>query len=223
MNPKQLAAEKAVSFLEDGMTVGLGTGSTAYWAIEKIGEKVNREGWKIKAIATSVRSEEQARSLGIPIVDFASIASIDITIDGADEVNDQLQLIKGGGGALLREKIVATNSRQMIVVADESKWVSQLGKFPLPVEVIHFGWERTFEKLQMLGCDPKRRMNGTEPYLTDNGNYIVDCAFEEIVDPPALHEAVNAITGVVDNGLFIHIASKLILGYQNGETRIISR
>ena len=109
------------------------------------------------------------------------------------------------------------------MVADESKWVKTLGKFPLPVEVIHFGWERTFEKLQLLGCDPKRRMNGTEPYLTDNGDYIVDCAFEEIKDPPALHESVNAITGVVDNGLFIRIASKLVLGFNTGETRIISR
>ncbi len=223
MNAKQLAAEKAVTYLEDGMTIGLGTGSTAYWAIEKIGEKVQKDGWKLKAIATSVRSEEQARSLGIPIVDFSSVKLIDITIDGADEVDARLQLIKGGGGALLREKIVATNSIQMIVIADESKWVKTLGRFPLPVEVIHFGWERIFEKLQFLGCEAKRRMNGTEPYLTDNGNYIVDCAFEEIEDPPALHESINAITGVVDNGLFIHIASKLVLGFNNGETRIISR
>src|ERR1700730_8486511 len=223
MNAKQLAAEKAVSFLDDGMTLGLGTGSTAYWAIEKIGEKVNKEGWKIKAIATSIRSEEQARSLGIPIMDFSKIKLIDVTIDGADEVDTELQLIKGGGGALLREKIVATNSKQMIVVADESKWVKTLGRFPLPVEVVHFGWERFFEKLQLLGCEAKRRMNGTDPYLTDNGNFIVDCAFELIKDPPALHESVNAITGVVDNGLFIQIASKLVLGFNNGETRIISR
>lgn len=123
---------------------------------------------------------------------------------------------------MLREKIVATNSNQMIVVADESKWVKMLGKFPLPVEVIHFGWERAFEKLQILGCDPKRRMNGTQPYLTDNGNFIIDCAFGQIKDPPALHESVNAITGVVDNGLFIHIATKLVLGFENGETRVIS-
>jgi len=223
MNPKQLAAEHAVSFLENGMTIGLGTGSTAYWAIEKIGEKVKKEGWKIKAIATSIRSEEQARGLGIPILDFSAIKNIDVTIDGADEVDPQLQLIKGGGGALLREKIVATNSRQMIVVADESKWVQTLGKFPLPVEVVRFGWERTFEKLQILGCEAKRRMNGTEPYMTDNGNFIVDCAFGEIKDGVALHESVNAITGVVDNGLFIHIASKLILGFNNGDTRVISR
>jgi ribose 5-phosphate isomerase A len=223
MNPKQLAAEKAVSFLDDGMIIGLGTGSTAYWAIESIGQKMKEENWKIKAIATSVRSEEQARGLGIPIVDFSSIKVIDVTIDGADEVNDKLELIKGGGGALLREKIVATNSRVMIVVADESKWVKTLGKFPLPVEVVHFGWERTFDKLRLLGCEPKRRMNGTEPYLTDNGNYIVDCAFIEITEPPALHDAVNSITGVVDNGLFIHIANKLVLGFNSGETRTISR
>ena len=222
MNAKQLAAEKAISFLDNGMTIGLGTGSTAYWAIEKIGEKVKKEGWNIKAIATSIVSEEPARGLGIPIFDFSSISTIDVTIDGADEVDPKLQLIKGGGGALLREKIVATNSKQMIVVADESKWVETLGKFPLPVEVVHFGWERTFYKLQMLGCEAKRRMKGTDPYITDNGNYIVDCAFGEIKDPPLLQELVNAITGVVDNGLFIHIASKLVLGFNNGETRVIS-
>jgi|SRR5664279_794613 len=223
MNVKQLAAEKAVTFLDNGMTVGLGTGSTAYWAIEKIGEKVKNEGWKIRAIATSIRSEEQALGLGIPIVNFSSVHTIDVTIDGADEVDGCLQLIKGGGGALLREKIVATNSRQMIVVADESKWVRNLGKFPLPVEVIHFGWEWTFEKLQLLGCRAIRRMNGTEPYLTDNGNFIVDCAFEEISDAPQLHAAVNAITGVVDNGLFIQIATKLVLGFNDGTTRILGR
>ncbi|HLA60240.1 MAG TPA: ribose-5-phosphate isomerase RpiA, partial [Puia sp.] len=156
------------------------------------------------------------------IFDFSSIKSIDVTIDGADEVNPKLQLIKGGGGALLREKIVATNSKQMIVVADESKWVETLGKFPLPVEVVHFGWERTFDKLQMLGCEAKRRMKGTGPYITDNGNYIIDCAFGEIKDPPLLQELVNAITGVVDNGLFVHIASKLVLGLNDGETRVIS-
>lgn len=221
MNAKQLAAEKAVSFLEDGMTVGLGTGTTAYWAIEKIGEKVNKENWKIRAIATSLRSEEQARLLGIPIFSFAEIGIIDVTIDGADEVDDQLHLIKGGGGALLREKIVATNSRQMIVVADQSKKVKNLGRFPLPVEVVLFGWQRTFEKLKALGCDPERRMNGGEPYITDNGNYIVDCAFGKIDDPALLHDRINAITGVVDNGLFIQIASKLVLGFENGSIQVI--
>ena len=158
MNLKQLAAEKAVSFLEDGMTVGLGTGTTAYWAIEKIGELVNRHGWKIRAIATSLRSEQQARSLNIPMVDFSEIGQIDVTIDGADEVDHALHLIKGGGGALLREKIVASNSRELIIVADQSKQVSILGKFALPVEVVLFGWEKTIEKLAKLGCLPAVRM-----------------------------------------------------------------
>jgi ribose 5-phosphate isomerase A len=223
MNPKQLAAEKAVSFLESGMTVGLGTGSTAWWAIQKIGEKVSREHWEIRAIATSLRSEEQARSLGIPIVSFAEVGMIDVTIDGADEVNGQLQLIKGGGGALLREKIVATNSRLMIVVADGSKQVETLGKFPLPVEVVLFGWEKTFGKLQALGCRVERRMNGEAPYITDNGNYIADCHFGKIPDPASLHERINAITGVVDNGLFINIAGRLVLGFENGEVKVISK
>jgi ribose 5-phosphate isomerase A len=223
MNVKQLAAEKAVTFLDNGMTIGLGTGSTAYWAIEKIGQKVKKEGWKIRGVATSIRSEEQAIALGIPIANFSSIRCIDVTIDGADEADGCLQLIKGGGGALLREKIVATNSRQLIVVADESKLVKTLGKFPLPVEVVHFGWERTFEKLESLGCLAKRRMNGADPYLTDNGNYIIDCAFEEIRDAEKMHESVNAITGVVDNGLFIKIATKLVLGFSDGTTRILGK
>jgi len=221
-NAKQLAAEKAVEFLDDGMTIGLGTGSTAYWAIEKIGEKVKQDGWKIKTIATSRRSEEQARALGIPVYDFSSIREIDITIDGADEADHKLRLIKGGGGALLREKIVATNSRQMIVVADESKYVDILGRFPLPVEIARFGWERTLDKLQLLGCEAMRRMNGSEPYLTDNGNFIVDCSFGEIGDPTSLHESINAITGVMENGLFIGIATRLVLGLENGETRIVT-
>lgn len=223
MNAKQVAAEKAVSFLDDGMTIGLGTGSTAYWAIEKIAEEMKKRKWKIRAIATSVRSEEHGRSLGIPIFSFAEIGTIDITIDGADEADEQLRLIKGGGGALLREKIVATNSNQLIIVADDSKKVKTLGKFPLPVEVVLFGWERTFEKLRSLGCKPTRRMAESGPYVSDNGNYIVDCAFGQIEDPEAVHEEINSITGVVDNGLFINIATKLILGFENGETRIISR
>ena len=223
MNLKQLAAEKAVSFLEDGMTIGLGTGSTAYWAIEMIGEKVNRDKWQLRAIATSLRSEEHARKLGIPIVGFDRIGIIDITIDGADEVDGALHLIKGGGGALLREKIVATNSREMIVVADESKKVSVLGKFPLPVEVVKFGWEKTMVKLKDLGCTPLVRMDADKPYITDNGNLIMDCSFGAITDPPALHEKINAITGVVDNGLFINIASILVLGLSSGEATIISR
>ena len=222
MNAKQLAAAKAVEYIKSGMIVGLGTGSTAYWAIEMIGEKVKKGELKIKAIATSKRSEEQARSLGIPILSFAEIDQIDITIDGADEVDEQLNLIKGGGGALLREKIVASNSMELIIIVDEKKMVKHLGKFGLPVEVVIFGWEKTFAKLKSLGCIPTRRMENNQPYITDNNNYIVDCAFDEIENPSSLHESINSIVGVVENGLFIKMASKVIVGFENGESRVKS-
>ncbi len=193
MNTKQLAAEKAVSFIKDGMAVGLGTGSTAYFAIEKIGARIKEEGLKLSAIATSKRSEEQARSLNIPIVSFAEIDKLDITIDGADEVDEQLNLIKGGGGALLREKIVASNSKQLIIVVDETKLVQHLGKFLLPVEVTIFGWEITLKNLECLNCEPQLRMADKQPYITDNNNYIIDCDFEEILFPAKLHNEINFV------------------------------
>ena len=223
MSAKQLAASKAVSFIESGMIVGLGTGTTAYWAIEMLGEKVKNKELQIKAIATSKRSEEQARNVGIPIVLFAEIDKIDITIDGADEADEKMNLIKGGGGALLREKIVASNSRQLIIIVDESKLVKNLGKFSLPVETVIFGWEKVFQKLAALNCVPVLRLEKEKPYITDNGNYIIDCAFGEIQDPAALHAKINAIVGVVENGLFINLASKLIAGFENGEIKIFQR
>ena len=223
MNSKQLAAQKAISFIKSGMTVGLGTGSTAYWAIEMIGEKVKKNELQIKAIATSKRSEEQARSLNIPIVSFAQIDQIDITIDGADETDEQLNLIKGGGGALLREKIVASNSKELIIIVDESKLVKHLGRFPLPVETVVFGWEKVFQKLKALGCVPKLRMENDHPYITDNSNYIIDCAFGEIINPAALHEKLNAMVGVVENGLFINLAYKVIAGFENGKVKIFDK
>jgi ribose 5-phosphate isomerase A len=223
MNAKKNAADRAVTFIESGMTVGLGTGSTAYWAIERIGQRVSQEGLRIKAIATSIRSEEQARQLGIPIFPFADLGNIDITIDGADEADPRLNLIKGGGGALLREKIVASNSNRLIIVADESKIVKHLGKFPLPVEIAIFGWEKTIHKLQALGCSPNLRQEDQQPFLTDNGNYIIDCSFGEIADPAKLHEQINAIVGVMENGLFIHMASTLVAGYEDGRTQVFER
>ncbi|HTQ26811.1 MAG TPA: ribose-5-phosphate isomerase RpiA [Puia sp.] len=223
MNAKKNAADAAVNFVSSGMIVGLGTGSTAYWAIEKIGERMRQEGLQIKAIATSKRSEEQARSLNIPIYSFADIDEIDITIDGADESDAAFNLIKGGGGALLREKIVASNSKQLIVIADETKLVKHLGKFPLPVEIALFGWEKTFKKLKALGCTPHLRMDKQQPYLTDNGNYIIDCAFNEISNPPELHEQINRIVGVMENGLFINLAKKLVIAYMDGTTKVFEK
>ncbi|QWU13529.1 ribose-5-phosphate isomerase [Paenibacillus sophorae] len=221
MNAKQLAAEAAVEYIQDGMKVGLGTGSTAYWAIRKLGERV-AEGLKITAVATSRASEQQARELGIPLVSFGEIDRLDVTIDGADELDGELQLIKGGGGALLREKIVAKGSDRMIVIADESKVVRTLGKFPLPVEIVPFAWEWTVADLAKLGCVPELRRDGGDLYKSDNGNYIADCRFEIIESAPELALALQSIPGVVEHGLFIGIADMAIVGKSDGSLQIIN-
>jgi ribose 5-phosphate isomerase A len=215
MDGKKLAGEKAAAYVENGMVVGLGTGSTVYWTIMKLGERV-REGLQIQGVPTSRRTEELALELGIPLLDLAEVDEIDLTIDGADESDGDLNLIKGGGGALLREKLVASVSRRFIVVADESKWVASLGKFPLPVEVVPFGWELTSRQLGKLGCDPVLRMAGDEIYLTDNGNYIIDCHFGVIKDAKSLSETLNKWPGVVENGLFVNMAERIVLGFTNG-------
>jgi ribose 5-phosphate isomerase A len=222
MNAKQAAAKKAIEYIKNGMTLGLGTGSTAYWAIQYIGEKV-KEGLKVRAIATSIQSQNLAIELGIPIVSFADAGHLDLTIDGADEVDENLQLIKGGGGALLREKIVAAATKFYVIIVDDKKLVKHLGNFKLPVEVIPFGWELTSESLKKLGCSPFLRVVKDDPFLTDNGNYILDCAFGSITAPSVLHEKINSITGVVDNGLFIDMADCVIAGSDDGKIREIKR
>lgn len=219
---KKLAAAKAVNYIRSGMTIGLGTGSTAYWAIQGIGEKV-KEGLSVRAIATSVQSDALARELGIPIVEFSAIDHLDITIDGADEVDEQLNLIKGGGGALLREKIVASATRLYIIIVDQSKLVHQLGKFPLPVEVAPFGWELTFRRLQELGGTPRMRMAADTAFLTDNQHYILDTSFGLIPDPAGLHERVSGITGVMEDGFFIDMADIVIAGLADGGTRLLEK
>lgn len=221
MNPKQLAGEKAAEYIESGMTVGLGTGSTAYWAIQKIGNMV-KQGLQIKAVATSQQSETLARELDIPIVAFSDIDHIDIDIDGADEVDAQLNLIKGGGGALLREKIIASNSRRFIVVADAFKFVTTLGKFPLPVEVIPFAWELSFRQLQQLGVKPVRRKINGEVFITDNGNYIADLAMGSIPDPQELQQRIGLIPGVAENGLFLRMADTAVIAQADGTVKILS-
>jgi ribose 5-phosphate isomerase A len=222
MNAKQAAASKAVEHIQNGMTLGLGTGSTAYWAIQYIGARV-KNGLQVRAIATSVQSQSLALELGIPIISFAEAEQLDITIDGADEVDENLQLIKGGGGALLREKIVASATKYYIIIIDEKKLVRILGQFKLPVEVIPFGWELAATKLKELGGEPYRRLGNEKPFLTDNGNYILDCAFGKIPAPATLHEKINGISGVVDNGLFIDLADCVIVGSEDGETKSIFR
>ncbi|WP_308635685.1 ribose-5-phosphate isomerase RpiA [Paenibacillus silvisoli] len=219
MEAKKAAAEKAVEYIRDGMVVGLGTGSTAYWAIQKLGTLVNN-GLRITAVATSIQSEQLAKELGIPVRSIAEVDEIDVTIDGADEVDPEWNLIKGGGGALLREKIVASSSKELIIIVDESKQAQPLGSFPLPVEVVKFGCEHTQRKLSKLGCVPQLRMSDNQqPYMTDNGNYILDCHFGKIDAAKDLHIAINLIPGVVENGLFIDLATKVIVGYRDGSVR----
>ncbi|CAM3717406.1 ribose-5-phosphate isomerase RpiA [Mesobacillus thioparans] len=209
MNEKQLVGEKAVEYIKDGMVVGLGTGSTVYYTIKKLGELV-KGGLKIKGVPTSELTAALANEEGIPLVDLKEIEALDVAIDGADQVDSHLNLIKGGGGALLREKIIANAASIFIVVADSSKVVNQLGAFPLPVEVVQFGVDMTSRKVACLGCVPKLRVREGQPFITDNGNYILDCDFKRIESPAELEMKLNMIPGVVENGLFVNSASRVI-------------
>jgi ribose 5-phosphate isomerase A len=214
-NPKQLAGEHAAESARDGMVVGLGTGSTAYFAIERLGERV-KEGLRVRGIATSEQSLSLAVQFGVPLVDFADVARIDLTIDGADEVDPAFNLTKGGGGALLREKIVASASELEVIVVDETKLVDRLGAFPLPVEVVPFGWRLTQKHLAALGCEAVLRRVQENPYVTDNGNYILDASFGRIGDPPDLERRIRGICGVVECGLFIGLAHRIVIGREDG-------
>ncbi|WP_079508666.1 ribose-5-phosphate isomerase RpiA [Mesobacillus jeotgali] len=209
MNEKRLVGEKAVEYVKNGMVVGLGTGSTVYYTIKKLGELV-RAGMNIKGIPTSEQTAALAREEGITLTDFNEVESIDIAIDGADEVDADLNLIKGGGGALLREKIIANAASTFIVVADSSKNSVKLGTFPLPVEIVQFGFQMTTRKIIGLGCKPKLRLKDGTPVITDNGNYILDCEFKSIESPAVLEQKLNMIPGVVENGLFVNLAARVI-------------
>jgi ribose 5-phosphate isomerase A len=221
MEAKKAAASKAVELIEDGMMVGLGTGSTAYWAIQGIGEKV-KEGLRIKAFASSLATEQLAREAHIPIASFQGLPQLDITIDGADEVDENRNLIKGGGGALLREKILAFNSKSFIVIVDETKLVKELGRFGLPVEITPFGADFTLRQLKKQGCFPQLRLKDGKEFVTDNGNWMVNCAFSRIPDPEMLNIQLHLIPGVVETGLFVSsMVHSVIVGYANGHVTVM--
>ena len=211
-----MAAEKAVEEIKQGMIIGLGSGSTAEWAVRKIGELV-KDGLSIQAVASSVKTEKLAIEVGIPIIDFKSIERIDLTIDGADEVDDHGHLIKGGGGALLREKILAYNSKRFIVIIDESKRVQHLGQFDLPVEIVPFAADIILKRLKETGTNPVLRYLNHEKFITDNGNYIADCNFYPVKDPEALNIQLHQIPGVVETGIFINkMVNAFYIGHANG-------
>ncbi|PIE13648.1 MAG: ribose 5-phosphate isomerase A [Rhodobacterales bacterium] len=224
---KFVAAKRATDFVEDGMRVGLGTGSTAAWLVRCLGELVREEGLKIRGVPTSTRTAELARDVGIEVISLDEARWLDLTIDGADEFDGELNLIKGGGGALLQEKIVATASDQMVVIADIGKEVETLGAFPLPVEVIPFGWqttkaliEETLISLDVLGRSTTLRMNGNVPYVTDEGNHILDLHLNRIGNARQMSMVINQMPGVVENGLFIDICDAVVIGYGDGRVEV---
>ncbi|KPN63262.1 ribose-5-phosphate isomerase [Aliiroseovarius crassostreae] len=225
---KFVAAKRAVEFVEDGMRVGLGTGSTAAWMVRCLGELVREEGLRVTGVPTSVRTAELARAQGIPVAGLDEVKWLDLTIDGTDEFDADLCLIKGAGGAHLLEKIVATASDRMVVIADPSKSVEQLGAFPLPLEVVPFGWqtsknlvEEMLISMDVLGQITTLRMNGDQPFLSDEGNYILDLHLKRIGDPRKLSMVLNQIPGVVENGLFIDICDVVVVGHGDGRVEVI--
>ncbi|MEW6069269.1 MAG: ribose-5-phosphate isomerase RpiA [Candidatus Thermoplasmatota archaeon] len=224
VNLKKLAAEKAVEYVKDGMVVGLGTGSTALYAIKKISELVRAKELNIIGIPTSIKVERIARKLRIKIGNLEDYPELDLTIDGADEIDPNLNLIKGHGGALLREKIVASCSKKEIIVADESKLVARLGeKFALPVEICKFGYSVIAEKINSkFGCETELRKAGNRIFVTDNGNYILNCKFDKIAEPKKLEYELNNIAGVMENGLFVELVDFAIIGTSKG-LKLISR
>ncbi len=224
---KFVAAKRATQYVQSGMKVGLGTGSTAAWLVKCLGEMVRDEGLRIKGVPTSTRTAELARQVGIEVITLDEAKWLDVTIDGADEFDADLNLIKGGGGAQLQEKIVATASDQMVVIADISKQVETLGAFPLPLEVIPFGWQTTKTLVEealigmdVLGRTTSLRMKGDAPFITDEGNHILDLHLNRIGNPRQLSLVLNQIPGVVENGLFIDICDVVVIGYGDGRVEV---
>ena len=213
---KKQAAEKAVQYIEENMVVGLGTGSTVEFALKKIGEMVNN-GLTIQGVPTSLKTKRLATELKIPLIELDDRTEIDLTIDGADEVDSNLNLIKGGGGALTREKIIAYHSKKVIIIVDETKIVKGLGcDCSLPVEITRFAWSATKKSLEDLGCTAELRRIMNEAFITDNQNYIIDCDFGKIPDPETLEKEINNLPGVLENGLFIGLADQVIVGSKQG-------
>lgn len=222
VNLKEQVGIKAAEFVTDGMIVGLGTGSTAYYFVAELGRRIKEEDLQITAVTTSSVTYEQAEGLGIPLKAIDDVEVVDLTVDGADEVDPALNGIKGGGGALLMEKIVATNSKDCIWIVDESKQVETLGAFKLPVEVVQYGAENLFRHFEKKGYSPAYREKDGQRFVTDQGNFIIDLDLKVIPDAEALAEELDRTVGVVDHGLFLGMVSKVIVGTPKGP-KIISK
>ncbi|HUO21613.1 MAG TPA: ribose-5-phosphate isomerase RpiA [Caulobacteraceae bacterium] len=224
---KKRSGEAAAALVQDGMTVGLGTGTTAAYLVKALGERAWAEGLKLRCVATSEATASLAAAVGLTVIDLNDAGGIDLTIDGADEIGPGLSLIKGGGAALLREKLVWEASKRCVVIADAAKAVPRLGKFPLPIEVVAFGHKTTALRLcdalaeADIGIAPRLRVKDGKPVVTDGGNYIYDAACGVIADPALLADALKSVTGVVEHGLFLDLAEEAILGTDSGVERLL--
>lgn len=225
INPKEASGRRAAEMIEDGMTLGLGTGSTVHFTIVRLAERIRAENLRVRGVPTSVATELEARELGIPLASLDQVESIDLTIDGADEIDAHFDMIKGGGGALLREKVVASLSRRVAIVVGANKVVERLGTtFALPVEVVSFARSPVERALARLGCEPVLRRIEGRPYVTDNGNSILDCRFARgIANARSLERSIDAIPGVVESGLFIGLAHVLVVGREDGTCEVRTR
>lgn len=220
-NAKKAAGEEAIKLVQNGMLIGLGTGTTTTFFIEALAKRC-QEGLNIKAVCSSQRSLDHANSLGIPLLDPRHLTSLDLTVDGADEIDHRKNMIKGGGGALLRERLLASSSKEFVVIVDETKLVDHLGTFPVPVEISAFVYQTTLNRLKEKGYVATLRLDKNKNiYLTDNGNYIVDIQFPQpILNPKKENRSLRLIPGVLDTGLFFHLTKQVIVGYLDGFVKI---
>lgn len=221
---KRAAAKAAADLVTSGMKLGLGSGSTFLMVLERLAERIRDEKLEIAGVATSTGTENDARRLGVPLIGLDEVDVLDLAIDGADEIDPRKNMIKGGGAALLREKIVASTAREMVVVVDDKKLVEVLGKrFLLPVEIVPFGWKQTMRRVAATGCEPALRKDADgQPVVTDNGNYLIDCRYPGIEDPSMLHDVLGVLPGVVESGLFIGMAGRVFVADAEGKVRTIS-
>ncbi|MDE3249495.1 MAG: ribose-5-phosphate isomerase RpiA, partial [Bacteroidota bacterium] len=217
---KKRVAVAALDYVQSGMTIGIGTGTTAWWLVEALGEKV-KNGFTCICVPTSKETAEHARSLGIVLKELNEIDAIDITIDGADEMDTSLNLIKGGGGALLQEKMVAAASKKYCIIAGAEKKVSTLGAFPLPVEVVPYGWKQVKHRLEQAWKAQVNLRKKHKPFVTDHGHYIIDCHFKSIPDPASLNSQLHLIPGVVETGLFVQMADIVLLANNDGSVEVL--
>ena len=219
---KENAAVFAAHFVENGMTIGLGSGTTVFWLIRELADRA-KDGLQISVVPTSLETAQLAKTAGIKLADLNEVGELPLTIDGADEIDPKGQLIKGGGGALLQEKMVAAASAKLIIIADSTKLVQQLGKFPLPVEVIPSGYTQVEQKIMKTGLCKNIRLRKKDRniFITDHQHYILDCDFEKIVDPSTLNTTLHLIPGVVETGLFVDMANQAVIGHEDGTVEAI--